>query len=520
MDEDRSYKETKDGRDDPAEQQAVNTATAGPVNTEGTENPNKATEAEAVSGNRYTNVFEKHKENIYFRWGLTAVAVVVVCILAAQLITKLPAIYAAVGSFMKTLSAVLYGVCIAYVLNPIVRLIERLLLPRLEGRFRKPGTAEKLARGVGVLVAMAFLILLVWALLAMIIPQLIESISGIIRDQQKYYDNISGWLTKVMDRLGIQVSGDDVFTTAYNYAVNYLTESVLPKLQTILTSVTTSVVGMVKGVMNVVVGVIVSIYLLAGKERFLAQSRKVVYAVCGQERGGIFCNVCTFANRVFSSFIGGKLVDSAIIGVICFVGMTILKLPYALLISVVVGCTNIIPVFGPFLGGIPSVIFLLVIDPMSALIFGIFVIVLQQVDGNIIGPKILGDATGLGSFWVVVAILIFGSLWGVAGMIVGVPLFAVIYKIISEITNHYLEKRGMSTKTDDYVDGSYPDRRNVEVWTPQTRKEKRQIRRNHRRELRALQKLDRLHLLHIDEKLAEAEAEETEEKSKDSTHHE
>lgn len=448
---------------------------------------------------KYETLYEKHKENIYFRWGLTAVVVVVVCILAAQLITKLPVIYTTILSVMRTLAAVVYGLCIAYVLDPLVERVERLIDPRLVKKIKRPDISLKIARGTGIVVALLVLGLVVWALVALVLPQLVQSVVSIVNDLPQYYNTVSSWVMARVDDLEIAGLTEAVMDRGYEYLMNLLSDSVLPRLQSLVGALTSSIFSVVKGVINIIIGLIISIYLLAGKDRFLAQSKKLVYAVCGEKNGGAVCNVCTYANRVFGSFVGGKLVDSAIIGILCFIGMTVLKLPYALLVSVIIGCTNIIPVFGPFLGAIPSVLFLLVINPLNALTFAIFAVVLQQIDGNIIGPLIIGDATGVGSFWVVVAILIFGGLWGVPGMIVGVPLFAVIYKIISEAINHYLKKRGLSTVTERYLDPQYPPRENVEAWNPKTRKEKRKIRRE-LRALKKLEKLDKLHLLHHEPK--------------------
>ena len=184
---------------------------------------------------------------------------------------------------------------------------------------------------------------------------------------------------------------------------------------------------------------------------------------------------------MFGGFIGGKIIDSLIIGVLCFVGLRILDMPYTMLISIIVGVTNIIPFFGPYLGAIPSALLLLVIDPMECLYFVIFVIILQQIDGNIIGPAILGDATGLDSIWVVVSLLVFGSLFGVLGMVIAVPLFAVIYKIISELVNFLLKKRELSTKTSDYTNWNYPPRKDFQKWNPTSKRQKKRAAKKHQR---------------------------------------
>lgn len=421
-------------------------------------------------------IFDKHRENIYFRWGMTAFVVIVACILVAQLVTKLPAFLAFVKTFLKALSPVVYGLVIAYLLHPIVDRVQNLLQPRLEKRVKKPGRAESIARGTGILLALVFGCLVIWALIAMILPQLLDSIVTIVGNLPDYYNTLSTWVMNVIDDTPALASvTEGLMEQFYDYLENFLNNTLLPKLQTAIVTLTTSVVGLAKVLLNLVIGVIISVYLLTGKDKLLAQSKKIIYALLGRTKGGYVLNVCTFANRAAGGFIGGKIVDSAIIGLLCFVGLAIMKMPYALLISIFVGVTNIIPFFGPFIGAIPSALLLLVIDPMQCIYFVIFVVVLQQLDGNVIGPLILSDATGLSSIWIVVSILIFSSLWGVVGMIVAVPLFAVIYKIVTEVVNWSLTNRGLSTDTAEYEKWNYPPRKNYDHWNPVSRRSKKKI---------------------------------------------
>ena len=201
---------------------------------------------------------------------------------------------------------------------------------------------------------------------------------------------------------------------------------------------------------NLFIGIIVAIYVLASKETFSAQSKKLVYGIFKKEHADVIIHYVKVSHGMFSGFIIGKIVDSTIIGIICFFLMTVMGLPYALLISVIIGVTNVIPVFGPYIGAVPSALLILIVNPMQALYFIIMLIILQQLDGNIIGPAILGESTGLSAFWVLFSILLFGGLWGIVGMIAGVPLFAVIYRIISDFINWKLSGRRLSTVTDNY----------------------------------------------------------------------
>lgn len=406
------------------------------------------------------NLFiKKHKGNIYVSWGVTAIVVVVVSILAAQLITKLPSFTSHLKQIINSLAPILYGLIIAYLLDPIMERVAKLLLPHLKKLFKKEAAALTCAKAIGVVVSLIFAVLVIYALIALILPQLTESIVGIWESLPVYYENISNWINRVISHEpALESLADTIVDKSYAWMDDFMENKLIPQLDTWIATLTSSVWGFAMGLLDVIIGFIISVYLMMGKTKFLSQGKKILYALLGRKKAGYLCNVCTFANHAFGGFIGGKIVDSAIIGVLCFIGTSILRLPYALLISITVGVTNVIPFFGPFLGAIPCTLLLLVIDPVSALIFAVFVLALQQLDGNVIGPLILGDATGLSSVWVVAAILFFGGIWGVVGMIVGVPLFAVIYQIAKDIINKLALKRGLSTNSADYEDWNYPPR--------------------------------------------------------------
>lgn len=232
--------------------------------------------------------------------------------------------------------------------------------------------------------------------------------------------------------------------------IRFATDIVLPHSQSLASGVTHGVVGAVGFVTNFIIGLIISVYLLNSKDTFLAQIKKLVLASFSEKTAEEIFNGAEYTNRTFGGFISGKIIDSIIIGIICFIVMTIFQWEYALLISCIVGLTNIIPFFGPFIGAIPSVLLLLLVNPWHALYFVIFVLILQQFDGNILGPKILGDSTGLESFWVLFAVLVGGGLFGFIGMVIGIPVFAVIYYYVSRLVNSRLAKKGFSTDLSDY----------------------------------------------------------------------
>jgi len=230
----------------------------------------------------------------------------------------------------------------------------------------------------------------------------------------------------------------------------WLESEFLPSVNIVASGFANGVISVLNVLYNLFIGIIVAIYILASKDTFSAQAKKVVYGIFKKEHADVVISYVRIADGMFSGFIVGKIVDSTIVGILCFAAMTIMGLPYALLISVIVGVTNIIPVFGPYIGLVPSALLILIVNPMQALYFVILIAVLQQIDGNIIGPAILGESTGLSAFWVLFSILLFGGLWGIVGMIIGVPLFAMNYRIVADFINWKLSAKQLSTLTDRY----------------------------------------------------------------------
>lgn len=220
----------------------------------------------------------------------------------------------------------------------------------------------------------------------------------------------------------------------------------MPQINAIVKTVSLSMLSFAKAVWNLVIGLIISIYLLASKERFVSQGKKLLYAFWDTRQANVIMEDFRLIDSTFGGFISGKILDSAIIGVLCFVVVSIMKMPYPMLISVIVGVTNIIPFFGPFIGAVPCALLILMVNPMQCLYFIIFIWILQQFDGNFLGPKILGDSTGLSGFWIIFSITIFSGLMGVPGMILGVPIFAVFYALIKRYVNRSLQKRACPIK--------------------------------------------------------------------------
>lgn len=389
----------------------------------------------------------------YLAIGLTAFIVIIASISVFFLIYR----YAGLAELWNKLSNILQpitiGLILAYLVNPIVKFEEKHLLPFLKKRMKNQKRAEKFSRMISILGALIFVGLIIGILLQMVIPELYRSIEGMIVDLPKQVNYFTDWTGSYIDEESeIAKYLEQGLRQGITFFEDWAKTDFLPQTKNILASLTTGAISVVKVLFNVVIGIIISIYVLMSKETFIGQAKKLVYALFPAKQANAIVHTGHKSNKIFGGFISGKILDSLIIGILCFIGLSILKMPYALLVSVIVGVTNIIPFFGPYLGAVPSAILIMLSSPLHGLYFIIFILVLQQVDGNIIGPKILGDSTGLTSFWVVFAILVGGGLFGVPGMIMGVPVFAVIYYIVRNIINYVLERKKLPKETGEYID--------------------------------------------------------------------
>ena len=355
----------------------------------------------------------------------------------------------AISKLTGILMPFIYGAVIAYLLKPVCNCVEdflRRLLPE------KMGTVANM---LAVTISLLFGILVVYALIMMIVPQLITSVTTLYYTARNNLNDFVDWAShqeiiasnqKLLDF--IETSYDNLQDTLDNIVRTKL----VPSMQSLLSGAALGVMSFVTFLKNIIIGVIVSVYLLASRKKFGQQCKMILYSLIKPRWADIILEEILYADKMFGGFINGKILDSAIIGVLCYIACLIFKFPSALLVSVIIGVTNVIPFFGPFIGAIPATLLILIQNPIKALWFVLFVLVLQQVDGNIIGPKILGNTTGLSSFWVLFAILLFGGLWGFVGMIVGVPLFAVIYDVIKKLVIHGLQRHQELTLLNSYHD--------------------------------------------------------------------
>lgn len=408
------------------------------------------------------------KNNIkYVKWGLTAFLVVLGGIISYYVIFHLNSLKSAISGILVVLMPIIDGMVLGYLMTPVVNAIERKMIKPI---FKKLHIHHKKRqrRTISIVIALIIIIAALYAFFSVIIPQIGNSIKTIIEQLPSYVDTITMWTSQLLeDNPVIADRVTDLINTYFSDIETFINSKVMPQVNSLIMTISMSIFSIFKECWNLIIGFIISIYILASKETFAAQAKKVTYAFLPTETANRLISNVRFANQTFGGFFVGKIADSIIIGLICFIGTSILGTPFCVLISVIIGVTNIIPFFGPFIGAIPSILLILFINPMQALYFLIFVIVLQQVDGNIIGPKILGNSTGLSSFWVIFAITLFGGIWGVFGMIVGVPIFAILFafmksliemklvnKELSPETSKYLRLLAIDVETNNYVDFS------------------------------------------------------------------
>lgn len=409
---------------------------------------------------------EKANWNIrpYLAVALLTFIVVCLCMVVFFVLYRFDAVHGAWKKVMGVLQPVIIGVVIAYLINPIMKFIERHLNRILEKRMTNEKKRKKFSRAVGTAGALVFFLLIIVLLIEMVVPQVIKSISGVVTNLPGQVDNLIKWIDKMMSADSKQAEMiEEGIRKVSDYLSNWFQTSVLPDLQTYVTEVTSGLINVVKVLLNALVGLIIAAYLLFSKEKFIGQSKKIIYAVLPVRQANVIVRTVRKSNEIFGGFISGKILDSAIIGVLCYIVLSIMQMPYTLLVSVIVGVTNVIPFFGPFIGAIPSAIIIVLASPIQGVYFVIFVLILQQLDGNVIGPKILGDSTGLTPFWVVFAILVGGGLFGFAGMLLGVPTFAVIYYIISKVIGYILRRRKLPEDTSAYIAAASVDAKSNQV---------------------------------------------------------
>lgn len=402
-------------------------------------------------------------KNHYVKWGVTAFLVIVASICFYYLLFHATTLKNGVDMVVGVVMPIIVGFIIAYLLTPVLNYLEqRILIPLAEWcKIKESGKRKSIIRAIGITLTSCFILAIIYVIFAMLISQIVPSLKNIASNFDTYIGNLSDWLSGLLE--DNPELGEYVSETIKTYSVKlegWLNEVILSKTSSLIKTLSFGVINVLGVLWNFVIGFIIAIYVLFSKEKFAGQAKKIAYALFEKNTANVVIRNFRFTHRTFIGFVSGKILDSFIIGVLCFVGTSLLKTPYAALISVVIGVTNVIPFFGPFIGAVPCGILIFVVDPMhplNCLYFLIFIFALQQFDGNVLGPKILGESTGLAGFWVIFAITLFGGFLGVMGMIIGVPVFAIMYATIKSYVNTTLAKKKMSQKTEEYIYLDYID---------------------------------------------------------------
>lgn len=392
----------------------------------------------------------------YLKIGITGAAILASGILCAFVLFKMPVIISVLKGITEILKPFLYGVVFAYLLAPLCNKIEE----KLFQIFPKAKTkARRFICFIAIVISLCVAIAVIWLIIMMIIPQVWDSVMKIIQMVPQKLIVVNNWIEHMLENQPeLQAYFEEFSSQAESNIDSLLNVDTIQKVQSIINSLSVQLFGVLGVVKNIFLGLLISAYLLGSRKLFGAQAGLILHGVFSDKWAKIIEEEIRYTDKMFNGFLVGKIIDSAIIGLLCFAGTSIMGFEAPAFISVIIGITNIIPFFGPFIGAIPCGLLLLLENPMHCLYFIIFIFVLQQLDGNVIGPKILGNTTGVSSFWVLFAILLFGGMWGVVGMVIGVPLFAVIYDIIRKLVYRGLRKHKRESMITDYEEKYHKSR--------------------------------------------------------------
>lgn len=384
----------------------------------------------------------------YLKIGITGAAILASGILCAFVLFKMPVIIFVLKGITEILKPFLYGVVFAYLLAPLCNKIEEKLFqffPKAKAK------ARRFICFIAIVISLCVAIAVIWLIIMMIIPQVWDSVMKIIQMVPQKLIVVNNWIEHMLENQPeLQAYFEEFSSQAESNIDSLLNVDTIQKVQSIINSLSVQLFGVLGVVKNIFLGLLISAYLLGSRKLFGAQAGLILHGVFSDKWAKIIEEEIRYTDKMFNGFLVGKIIDSAIIGLLCFAGTSIMGFEAPAFISVIIGITNIIPFFGPFIGAIPCGLLLLLENPMHCLYFIIFIFVLQQLDGNVIGPKILGNTTGVSSSWVLFAILLFGGMWGVVGMVIGVPLFAVIYDIIRKLVYRGLRKHKRESMITDY----------------------------------------------------------------------
>ena len=409
----------------------------------------------------------------YLGWGITAFIVIIASILVFTVLANIEKISAGIGGFLSVVSPILYGFVIAYLLAPIVAKFEKSLFSRIfrnseehfedkteriddsddNTRHLKVYIKNKPARICSILLTFLLLIGIIVGILIAIIPQLTSTISSLVDNIPTYITNLTDWIKETFTNYP-DIGNDliQMINDAGTTLKSFLNTAILPQMGDYLGFLTSGIMSVIGTIMNLIFGMVVAIYCLYSKELFAAQAKKTLYSFLDINRANRILSGVRKIHNSFGNFITGTIIDSFVVGCITFAVTSIAGVPFSLLVSVIMGITNIIPYFGPFIGLVPSLFLIFMEDPVMCIVFTIIVLIIQNLNGNIISPRILGESTGLTSFWVIFAILVGQGIFGFWGLIIGIPLFAVIYGTLRTFVSEKLKSKGLPSDSDDYTD--------------------------------------------------------------------
>lgn len=421
-------------------------------------------------------------EKKYLYWGVTAFCVIAASVLFTISVSNFDSVVKLFNSIIDVFTPFIYGFAFAYLLSPVMNFFEkkcfRVLFTKISEKRAKGKTVseqeqmekelkiKKTARVLGVVASMLFATACLVGLVSALLPQLVDTITNIINRSPEYLKKANEWVSEVLkDYPPLEEAVSDFLTNFTTYLMDFFRTGLLPQVSEIVSGVSSGIMNTIGALINVIIGFIMCIYLLYGKELFAAQGKKLLYSLLSVSGANMILRNVRQIHKTFGGFITGKIIDSLIIGFIFFIVLTVFDFPYVVLISVILGVTNVIPYFGPFIGAVPCALLILLVDPIKCLYFIIIVFIVQQFDGNVLGPFILGDNTGLSSFWVIFALILGQSIFGFVGLIISIPLFAVAYSIVKARISRRLQKKGMPADSNVYRKIGYIDRDSGETVT-------------------------------------------------------
>lgn len=374
--------------------------------------------------------------------GITAFFVIAACILFGFCLFHVRYVLDFLNMLVHILMPLIYGLVLAYIMHPFVNLFEHKIFNKI--------TKESLRRNLSIFCSIVIIIGALVALISFIIPQILLSVQSVIVNAPVYFNDLGEWIKDTFSNSDVESSLLNNYEIVSNYLTTALNNVVLPMADNALSKLSSGIIGIVSFIFNFAIGFVFAVYILANTKRFSAGIRKNLYSVFNVDKVNGFIDEVGHINHVFGQFMIGKICDSGTVGICTLLFLLIFKYPYPLLIAVIICLTDLIPYFGPYIGSVPSVLLILLVDPVKAITFILFMVILQQIDANFITPRIQKQATGLPSFWVLFAITLFGGLFGIVGMLIGVPCFTIIYELFNEFTDKRLKNKNLPVDTEYY----------------------------------------------------------------------